>query len=65
MFDPSRIVFHSRLLKIMITRYEGTDRHGPAPLREVLNLRRYEVTWRPGTSKHKTLIASPHKPSWP
>ena len=63
MFDPSRIIFSSRLL--MITRYETTDRNGPAPLREVLNLRRYQVTWWPGTPERKTLLASPHKPSWP
>ena len=59
MFDPDRIVFNSRLL--MVIRHEKTDRNGPAPLNEVLNLFRYSVTMWPGTPRWKTIISSRYR----
>ena len=53
MYDPNRIVLNTRFL--LIARTETTDRSGPAPFREVFDMRRYQLTIRPGTKTWKTI----------
>lgn len=56
MFDPNRIVISTKAL--MVIRTETTDRiMTPAPLREVIDPRRYSVTLWPGTSRRRTLYS--------
>jgi hypothetical protein len=59
MFDPRRIVLSTK--RLMIIRHEETDRNGPAPWREVWDLRRYEFVFRPGTPKHWSIGPFAHK----
>lgn len=53
MHDPSTITFNSRWL--LVSRYDGTDYHGPVPWRVLINPLRYSLTFRPGRPGYRTV----------
>jgi hypothetical protein len=60
MYDPRRIVFHWRKLRLMIIRHESSDRLH-ARLREILNPTRYEFVLRAGRPDHKSFGPLRHR----